>query len=172
MPTEPLYLYDSYLKEFEAKIQLVTGNQIVLDRTTFHPLTGGVSYDTGYLAKGNMRYKIVKVEINKETKDIIHILEEEADLNQGELVKGILEWERRYKLMRLHTAAHLIAAAMYKDHNALITGEQVDYEHAKLDFNLPKTDKEIFEAAVEKANKEAGKNVGLKTTRAKALGGS
>jgi len=163
MSTKLLYLYDSYLKEFEAKIQQATENQVILDQTAFHPLTGGVAYDTGYLTKGNMKYKVVRAEINRETKEIIHMLEEEKiDLNQGDLVKGTLDWERRYRLMRLHTAAHLLAAIMYRDYNALITGGQVDYEHAKLDFNLPKTDREIFEAAVEKAIKEASKNIQLK----------
>lgn len=172
MPTKLLYLYDSYLKDFEAEVQHVTGSQIILDQTAFHPRTGGVAYDTGYLAKGNMKYEVVGAEVNRETKEIVHLLEEEVDLNQGDLVKGILDWERRYRLMRLHTAAHLIAATMYRDCNALITGGQVDYKHAKLDFNLPKTDREIFEAAVEKANKEASKNVQLKMyflTREEAL---
>jgi len=84
----------------------------------------------------------------------------------------MIDWERRYRLMRLHTAAHLIANIMYNDYNALITGGQVDVEHAKLDFNLPKTDREIFEAAVQKATKEAGKDVQLKIyflTRDEAL---
>jgi len=162
MPTKLLYLYDSYLKEFEAKIQHATGNQITLDQTAFHPLTGGVASDKGYLTKGDLEYKVMNVEINKETKEIIHVLEEEADLNRGDLLKGILEWERRYRLMRLHTAAHLMAAIMYRNYEALVTGGQVDYEYAKLDFNLPKTDREIFEAAVEKATIEAGKNNPLK----------
>jgi misacylated tRNA(Ala) deacylase len=162
MATKPLYLYDSYLKEFEAKILQKTGNQIILDQTAFHPLTGGVAYDIGYLTKGDLKCKVVKVEINKETKEIIHTLEKEVDLNQGDRVKGILDWERRHRLMRLHTAAHLIAAIMYTDYNALITGGQVDSEHAKLDFNLPRTDREIFEAAVEKATKEASKGVQLR----------
>lgn len=172
MPTKPLYLYDSYLKDFEAEVQHVAGSQIILDQTAFHPRTGGVAYDTGYLAKGNMKYEVVGAEIKKETKEIIHLLDEEADLNQGDPVKGILDWERRYRLMQLHTAAHLIAAIMYRDYDALITGGQVDYKHAKLDFNLPKTNREIFEAAVEKANKEASKNVQLKIyflTREEAL---
>jgi len=162
MPTKLLYLYDSYLREFEAKIQHATGNQIILDQTAFHPLTGGVACDRGYLTKGDMKYRVSSVEINKETKEIIHTLEGEADLNQGDLVKGILEWERRYRLMRLHTAAHLMAAIMYRDYEALVTGGQVDTEYAKMDFNLPKTDREIFEAAVEKATREASKNNPLK----------
>jgi len=163
MSTKPLFLYDSYLKEFEACVQQITGNLIVFDQTAFHPLTGGVACDTGYLTKGNVKHTVVKVEINKETKEITHTLEGQAvDLKQGDLVKGILDWDRRYKLMRLHTAAHLIATIMYRDYNALITGGQVDFEYAKLDFNLPRTDREIFEAAVQKANGEAGKGVELK----------
>jgi misacylated tRNA(Ala) deacylase len=162
MPTKPLYLYDSYLKEFEAKILNVTGNQIVLDQSAFHPIAGGVACDTGHLLKENVKHKIVLVEISKDTKEITHVLETAAELKQGEIIRGEIDWERRYRLMRLHTAAHLIAAIMYTDHNALITGGQVDPEHAKLDFNLPKTDRAIFEATFEKAKKEASKGVSLK----------
>ncbi len=172
MQTKLLYLYDSYLREFEAKVQNAKERQVILDQTAFHPLSGGVAHDMGYLAKGNMKYKVMKVEINRETKEIVHVLEEEAAFDQSSLVKGILDWERRYRLMRLHTAAHLVAAVMYRDHDALITGGQVDYKYAKLDFNLPTTSREIFEAAVEKANKEANKKVSLKIyflTREEAL---
>jgi misacylated tRNA(Ala) deacylase len=171
-PTKPLYLYDSYLKEFEAEVQQVTGNQVVLDQTAFHPLTGGVANDTGHLIREDRRYTVTRVELNKETKEIVHLLEEEPSLGRGDAVKGTLNWERRHRLMRLHTAAHLLAAIMYRDYSALITGGQVDYEHAKLDFNLPRTDREIFEAAVKKANEEASKKITLKIyflTRDEAL---
>jgi misacylated tRNA(Ala) deacylase len=162
LPTKPLYLYDSYLKEFEAKVEQASGNRIVLDQTAFHPLTGGVACDIGFLEKSSTRCKVVSVEINKETKEIAHVLEGKADLKQGDIVKGFLDWERRYKLMRLHTAAHLIAAILYRDNNALVTGGQVDTEYAKLDFNLPTTDREVFVAAVAKANQEASKDNPLK----------
>jgi len=163
METKQLYLYDSYQKEFEAKIQNVTGSQVVLDQTAFHPLTGGVAHDTGYVAKGDAKHRVLRVEINRETKEITHVLDDASGLSLGDTVKGILDWERRYRLMRLHTAAHLIAAIMYRDYNALITGGQVDCEQAKLDFNLPKTDRELFEDAVAKANSEVGKGTALKT---------
>src|SRR4030043_98399 len=162
METKQLYLYDSYQKEFEAKIQNVTGSQVVLDQTAFHPLTGGVAHDTGYVAKGDAKHRDLRVEINRETKEITHVLDDASGLSLGDTVKGILDWERRYRLMRLHTAAHLIAAIMYRDYNALITGGQVDVEQAKLDFNLPKTDREIFEDAVAKANGEVQKAIELK----------
>jgi misacylated tRNA(Ala) deacylase len=162
METKQLYLYDSYQKEFEAKIQNVNGNQVILDQTAFHPLTGGVAHDTGYITKDRVKHMILRVEINRETKEITHVLDDASGLSSGDAVKGVLDLERRYKLMRLHTAAHLIAAIMYRDYNALITGGQVDCEQAKLDFNLPKTEREIFEDAVAKANNEVGKGTALK----------
>ena len=162
METKQLYLYDSYQKEFEAKILSVAGSNVVLDQTAFHPLTGGVAHDTGTITKGNLQHRVLRVEINRETKEITHILDDASGLNSGDTVKGTLDWERRHRLMRLHTAAHLIAAIMYRDYKALITGGQVDCEQAKLDFNLPRTDREVFEDAVAKANSEAGKGTMLK----------
>jgi misacylated tRNA(Ala) deacylase len=172
METKQLYLYDSYDRDFETKINWIKDDQVVLDQTLFHPLTGGVSFDMGYLEKGNEEHKVLRVEINHETKEIIHFLKSEENLILGDVVKGVLDWERRYRLMRLHTAAHLIAAIMYRDHDALITGGQVDYERAKLDFNLPKTDRVIFEDALVKANEEVNKKRALRTyfiDREKAL---
>jgi len=162
METKQLYLYDSYQKAFEAKILSVTGSQVVLDQTAFHPLTGGVAHDTGCLAKGSIQHRVLRVEINRETKEITHFLDDAGGLSTGDTVQGTLDWERRHRLMRLHTAAHLIAAIMYRDYSALITGGQVDCDQAKLDFNLPRTDREVFEDAVAKANVEAGKDVALK----------
>jgi len=165
MPTRQLYLFDSYLRQFESRVEKATENQVVLDQTAFHPLTGGVASDTGHLIKNDMtKYNVVRAEINKETKEIIHLLEERGtDLKLGDTLKGSVDWERRYRLMRLHTAAHVIAAVMYRDYNALITGGQVDPQYAKLDFNLPTTERQIFEAAVERANSEAARGVQVKT---------
>ncbi len=163
MATKLLYLYDSYLKEFEAKVESVNGNAVVLDQSAFHPLTGGVGCDLGWIIKGAIRFRVVRVEIDRATKIVSHTLEaEQTGLNVGDVVNGIIDWDRRYCLMRLHTAAHLIAAVMYRDYSALITGGQVDVDQAKLDFNLPRTDREIFEDAVRKANEEAARHVELK----------
>ena len=162
METKQLYLYDSYRKAFEARIQNVNGNEVTLDQTILHPLTGGVANDTGDLVVQGVKRRVLRVEINRETKEIAHVLEDTSGLKAGDVVKGEVNWERRYALMRLHTAAHLIAAVMYRDYDALITGGQVDVEQAKLDFNLPKTDREIFEDAVAKANGEVRKAVELK----------
>lgn len=162
METKQLYLRDSYQKEFEAKIERVNGNEVVLDQTAFHPLTGGVSFDTGFLESGGVKRAVVRVEINRETKEISHIVDDTSGLKAGDTVRGSIAWDRRYRLMRLHTTAHLIAAVMYRDHDARITGGQVDPDQAKMDFNLPRTDREVFEDAVAKANLEVQKNTALK----------
>ena len=162
METKQLYLHDSYIKEFEAKIQKVNGNEVTLNQTIFHPLTGGVAYDTGYLQSNSDKHAVLRVEIDRETKEITHILDNATGLKPDDTVKGMITWERRYNLMRLHTAAHLIAAVMYRDYDARITGGQVDPDVAKLDFNLPKTDREIFEDAITKANMEVKKKTPLK----------
>jgi misacylated tRNA(Ala) deacylase len=172
METRQLYLYDGYQKEFSARILNLSESRVVLDQTAFHPRTGGVAHDTGYIEKGGVRHRVLRVEIDRGTKEITHVLDGAEGLREGDAVKGLLEWERRYRLMRLHTAAHLIAAIMYRDYNALITGGQVDCEQAKLDFNLPKTEREIFEDAVAKANVEVGRGIELKIyflERAEAL---
>src|SRR3990170_784318 len=162
METKQLYLYDSYQKDFRAKIQSVNGDSVVLDQTIFHPLTGGVACDTGYITEDGVKRAVVRVEINRETKEITHVLEDAIGLKSGDVVKGELNWERRFRLMRLHTAAHLIAAIMYRDYGALITGGQVDADQAKLDFNLKKTEREVFEDAVRKANEAVQKEIQLK----------
>ena len=163
MATKLLYLYDSYLREFEAKVESVNGNLVVLDQSAFHPLTGGVGCDTGWLVKNDARVRVVHVEIDRATKIVSHVVEAEPiGVAHGDVVKGVIDWDRRYCLMRLHTAAHLIAAVMYRDYSALITGGQVDVDQAKLDFNLPRTDREVFEDAVKKANEEVAKRAELK----------
>lgn len=164
MATRQLFLYDSYLMEFEARIERVTEDgRVVLDQTAFHPLTGGVACDVGFLVKSDLRFRVVGVEINRETKEISHVLEAKpVGLEQGDVVRGIVDSDRRQRLRRLHTAAHLVATVMYNDHQALVTGGQVDAEYAKLDFNVQRTDRVVFEEAVRKANTEAAKAVELK----------
>jgi misacylated tRNA(Ala) deacylase len=162
METKQLYLYDSYQKDFAAKIERVAGNDLVLDQSIFHPLTGGVSFDTGYIESGGVKRPVLRVEIDRETKEITHIVDNAEGLKIGDAVKGWIEWDRRYRLMRLHTTAHLIAAVMYRYYDARITGGQVDPDQAKMDFNLPRTDREVFEDAVAKANLEVQKRTQLK----------
>lgn len=162
MPTKHLYQYDSYQKTFKAKITAINGVEIVLDQTIFHPETGGVAHDTGILKIGGLEYKVLNVKLDYATGDIIHVLDTQPKAELGWEVEGEIDWPRRYRLMRLHTAAHILAAIMYRDYHALITGGQVDVEDAKMDFNIPTMDRSIFEDAINKANEAVERNLPVK----------
>ena len=160
---EPLYLKDSYLKEFEATVIDVRefeGNiLIVLDRTAFYPIGGGQPYDTGRIINEEGEEYIVK-EVYKYKGEIFHVVDREG-LRVGDKVKGIINWDRRYRLMRMHTAAHLISALMGNEEGVLITGNQLGVEKSRIDFNLETLDREKIRGYVEKANKliEEGREV-------------
>jgi len=161
--TELLYQIDSYIREFNAKVVKINQNIIVLNRTAFYPKTGGLESDTGYIVKENKKYRVVQVRIDKESGDVVHELESSPiDIKEGDEVMGILDWDRRYRLMRLHTAAHILSAIMYRDYNALITGGNIYPEYAYDDYSIEIFDKKIFEDAIAKANEIVKKNLEVK----------
>ncbi|NPA22022.1 MAG: alanyl-tRNA editing protein [Candidatus Micrarchaeota archaeon] len=143
--TEPLYLKDSYLKECEATVVKVDGNKVILDKTIFYPRGGGQPHDTGYINDAKV------IEVKKENGEIVHVVEGSPP-KEGEKVRCKLDWERRYKLMRMHTAAHVLASVFYKDYGAKITGNQLGEEKTRFDFNVPDFNRELLEEAVQKAN--------------------
>ncbi|MCX8169430.1 MAG: alanyl-tRNA editing protein AlaXM [Candidatus Methanomethylicia archaeon] len=152
MKTKHLYQYDSYQRIFKAHVIAVNGREIVLDQTLFHPETGGVAHDTGKLKIMGSEYEVQYVKLDQQTESIIHVLNNEPKIEIEIEIEGEINWERRYKLMRLHTAAHLLSAIMYRDFNALITGGNVDVDEAKMDFNIPVMSREVFEDAIRKVN--------------------
>ncbi len=155
--TRKLFWEDSYLKEFEAKVLSIQGNKVILDQTCFYPKGGGQSCDTGEIEG------IKVIETLKENEDIIHVLEKEPFLKVNDLVKGKIDWERRYKLMRMHTAAHMISAIINKETGAMITGNQLDLEKSRIDYSLENFDRALIEECIRKANEEAAKGLEVKT---------
>jgi len=104
--TTLLFRVDPYVKEFDAHIVSSQGNTVILDRTCFFPQGGGQVGDTGEISG-------VKVVDARRTNDeVVHILERESLFTAGQKVKGRIDWERRYRIMRLHSAAHLVFYAM------------------------------------------------------------
>lgn len=163
MRTELLYQRDSYVKEFEARVVEVLGNAVILDRTAFHPRSGGVANDTGYLEYGGTRYRVSDVYIDRVRNVVVHVVEGDTlGLEPGLVVRGFIDWDRRYRLLRLHTAAHILAAVMYRDYGALITGGNIRPEYAYDDYSLEKFDKRIFEDAVAKANEVVRRGIEVK----------
>ncbi|MGQ9479745.1 MAG: alanine--tRNA ligase-related protein, partial [Thermoproteota archaeon] len=98
--TELLYMDDSYLKEFEARIVEVIGNNVVLDRTAFHPKVGGLPDDTGVLVKEGEEFRVL--EVFEEDGKVLHKVPGHS-LMVGDTVRGILDWDKRYMIMRMHT---------------------------------------------------------------------
>ncbi|MDH5754790.1 MAG: alanine--tRNA ligase-related protein, partial [Candidatus Bathyarchaeota archaeon] len=105
--TEQLYYQDQYLKEFEAKVVKVLDSQcIVLDKTRFYPEGGGQPADTGYLIfDGN---KVEVVDVQKVGKVIVHKVKSAVIPKEGIVVRGVIDWDRRYSLMKNHTATHIV----------------------------------------------------------------
>tara|TARA_Y100000031_G_C8224207_1_gene387498 strand:- start:951 stop:1664 length:714 start_codon:yes stop_codon:yes gene_type:complete len=145
-----LYMDDSYLKEFEATVESVKDDKyIVLDQTAFYPASGGVACDTGVLVKDNEEFPVVFV--GKFDGKISHEVSKPG-LKQGDKVTGKLNWERRYKLMRLHTTAHVLSGIFHNKAGALITGNNIDVEKARMDFSLEDFDREKMDEYIKLAN--------------------
>jgi misacylated tRNA(Ala) deacylase len=157
---ELIYQTDCYIKDFEAKVTRVEGNKVFLDRTAFHPISGGVANDTGFIESSSGRWSVINVV--EEGGDVAHLLDSSPDLKVGDVVRGHLDWDRRYRLMRLHTADHILAAILYKEKGALVTGGHIDPEHAKSDFSLERGEREIFEEAIKKVNEIASTGIEVK----------
>ena len=105
--SKALYMDECYLKEFEATVESVKDDKyVVLNQTAFYPLSGGVAYDTGVFIKDNEEFPVVYV--GKFEGKISHEVSKPG-LKQGDKIIGKIDWPRRYKLMRLHSAAHLVS---------------------------------------------------------------
>lgn len=148
--TELLYLDNTYEKEFEANVIEVNDKFIVLDKTHFYPNSGGQPHDEGKLiGEDGAEYKVVFV--RKLGENVSHEVDNPC-LKVGDKVKGVLDWDRRYKLMRMHTACHVLCGFLYKDYGAKITGNQLGVDQTRIDFNIEKYDPELLKAAIDKSN--------------------
>ena len=150
--TELLYQKDSYLREFEAIVIDVDSNSVVLDRTAFHPLTGGVDCDLGYIRFKENSHKVLEVLEDKTANRVLHTIEGIPSFDSGEQVQCTLDWQRRYTMMKLHTASHILASILFTKYGALITGGHIDAVHAKDDFSLESSEKTVFEDAFRETN--------------------
>ena len=133
--TEALFREDGYLAEAEAEVLHVNERGgIILDRTVFYATSGGQPGDTGKLTLADGRMMDIAATITGETKDeIIHVPAADAGLTPGDRVKLAIDWERRLKLMRMHTACHLLTAVCQFP----ITGAAVAEDDSRIDFDIP-----------------------------------
>ena len=150
--TELLYQTDSYIQDFEAVVNAVLQDEraIVLDRTAFYPGGGGQPCDLGLLSVDGLDYPVTKV--RKQGEDVLHFLGGDASLPAAGINShGILDWSRRYSLMRTHTALHVLCGTVFRDYGALVTGGDMEPLKGRMDFEFANMHGELvreIEAAV------------------------
>ena len=123
---ELLFREDPYLRGCEATIVSVHEGAVELDRTVFYPLGGGQAGDTGKLGEWRV------VDTRKGVDAVLHLLEPGAAPQVGMKVPIEIDWERRYRLMRYHTALHLLGSVV----KAPVTGGRINDDKAHLDFDI------------------------------------
>ncbi len=164
--TEQIYYSDVYQKEFDAKVlKIINGTYVVLDKTCLYPEGGGQPTDQGWITSGGSRFDIVDVQ--KIGKVIIHKLKEKATFKEGSTIHGIVDWDRRYSLMKAHTVTHLIngAARRVLGEHVWQSGTQKGLETSRLDISHYRrlTQEEIHQIET-LANQAIGANMKVETT--------
>jgi len=132
--TELLFRDDAYLKTATARVVAVRDDKVELDRTIFYPLGGGQPGDTGFLTRGNGdRVAIADTRKGETPGSVAHVIATGSALPEvGEAVSLEIDWERRYALMRLHTALHVMSCVVI----APVTGGNIAPDKARLDFDI------------------------------------
>jgi misacylated tRNA(Ala) deacylase len=155
-----LYYEDAYTREFDATVTTVDekdGKQrVALDRTAFYPGGGGQPNDEGWLTVEGQRRRVVKV--NKEGEQVWHTLENSDGglplITEGQPVRGELDWERRYAIMRTHTAMHILCGVVWRDYAAQVTGGNMDPGAGRMDFEFASMSRELVSEIEERCNAE------------------
>ena len=136
VPTDLLYLRDAYLKEFDATVLEIDagddGARVALDRTAFYPTGGGQPHDTGTIAG------LPVTDVRKEGDLVWHALQSDAAQlpSVGATVHGAVDWERRHRLMRTHTALHVLCGVIWNRWSVPVTGGNMEPLSARMDFEF------------------------------------
>ncbi len=151
--TELLYLHDSYLREFDATVSGRDAQAVTLDRTAFYPGGGGQPADAGVLRwdRGECR-----VAVMRRDGDAVWHTVEGAPPPAGTAVRGVVDWDRRYAIMRHHSALHVLVGVVYKQFNALVTGGAIYPDRARMDFSLEDLSKDRVAGIEAEANRVIG----------------
>ena len=144
--TESLFREDSYLKDCNATVVSADGESVVLDRTVFYPMGGGQPGDTGTIAWDGMSVAVIDTRYG-DGGAIRHLVEPGSPLPPADSgVRAAIDWDRRYRHMRMHTALHLLGAVLRYG----VTGGNIGAERSRLDFDMEDTvDKDSVTAAVQ-----------------------
>ncbi len=154
--TELLYHTDAYVRAFEAEVADVVAEGVVLNRTAFFPGGGGQPYDVGWLEVDGEAQEVARVKQHQGR--IVHqwsdALPCPMSVSVGTSVKGILDWDRRYSLMRTHTAMHILCGVVWRDYGASVTGGDMKPLQGRMDFEFERMERDLVEEIEEKINLE------------------
>jgi misacylated tRNA(Ala) deacylase len=151
--TEELAPIDSYLSSAEGHVLDVTGEGLYLDRTVFYARGGGQPGDIGTITWDGGSVEVVDT-VRKEGKPFHLVAEGSVMPDPGTPVEGVIDWERRYKTMRTHTALHALSGVVYRDYGAKVTGGNMTPGEARMDFELDGISVEFGEEVERKLNAE------------------
>jgi len=170
--TEMLFLSDSYATAFDAKVVQVrpipsqasgaAGLGLVLDRTLFYCTSGGQPGDKGKIRKTHNGVECIVNDVRKIDGEIVHVLvpavaEQAAGASAvppfavGDFIHGEIDWPRRHRLMRMHTAGHVLSALFFKK-GVMITGNQLDAQQSRFDFSMEEFDRALIDSVISEAN--------------------
>ncbi|MDV3277909.1 MAG: alanyl-tRNA editing protein [Nitrososphaerales archaeon] len=155
--TEKLYWRDPYIKAFDALVVSVEGSRVVLDQTAFNPRGGGLVSDLGTINGLGLG------EVVKGGEEIIHVFQTQPGFNEGTTVHGVLDWDRRYRIMKMHTTAHILSSVVHRETGALITGNQISPVESRVDFNLEQFDKDKMSSYVDEVNAVVARGVEVRS---------
>ena len=155
--TRRLYWEDMYMRDFDGKVASVEGGRVVLDQTAFYPRGGGLVSDLGKLNGANV------TEVIKENEEVFHVVDDPGLFKIGESVHGAIDWDRRHKVMKMHTTAHILCAIVNRETGALITGNQINPDESRIDFNLDQFDRDKLSDYVAAANGVVTRGVDVRT---------
>lgn len=149
--TELLYLTDAYLQNFEAVVTEQVEGGVVLDRSAFYPGGGGQPCDFGTLQAGDQTWQVTKV--RRVSGKPVHFIEGELPA-VGTAITGQLDWDRRFKLMRTHTAMHILCGVIWRDYQSSVTGGNMEPLRGRMDFEFETMRQELVAEIEEAINEE------------------
>jgi misacylated tRNA(Ala) deacylase len=153
--TELLYYSESYLKQFDATVTDVVAGGVVLNRTAFYVGGGGQPADSGVLTVGSREYSVTG--IKRVEGQFVHLISGELP-SQSSIVRGQIDWERRYLLMRTHSALHILCGVVWRDYGARVTGGDMKPGEGRMDFEFESFSAEFVDELEAKVNAEVEKH--------------
>jgi len=156
---EILCYEDSYLRECKSKVTDVNDHGVILDQTVFYPGGGGQPSDHGKLIWEKNEY-LVKG-LKRIDGQLVHLIDgDKPEINSE--VLSIIDWNKRYKLMRTHTALHILCGVIWRDYSASVTGGDMKPLSGRMDFELEEMSVDFSKEVEEKINAEVSKKRDIK----------